>query len=491
MFEKAEGQAVPAVSFFDPALKEVRRRAFYQWSRTGMSKYRTRIFFRVMWTENLIQADILLVSILCVFVLAVLSIFWGMQYSTESKLTELKVWVVDFDGQTDDYRTSTPVVGPAVISTAQEYINSPDLHLGYMIQNASTFDNDPWAVRQAVYDEHAYAAVIINPNATSLLRAAITQHNTSYDPTDVIQTIIITARDQNTYYSYILPDLTLFQNAVLASFGPQWAQTLITTTKNLTMIPPQAINPAIGFTTIDLRPFTPAVTAPAVTIGLIYLIIIAFFNFPFLMPIHAQLIKPSSTNPPLKIPQWLIWRVCSNIAAYFFLSFFYSLVSLAFGIPFTNSPAPDTLPAENPNAYDRASFVVFWMLNWVGMAALGFPCENMAMVLGFPWSSFFLIFWVITNVATGFYAIELASVFYRWGYAWPLHRSMFTASTVCCLTSANISSLVVEALRTILFGTHSRIGIDFAVLFIWIAVSIAFFPVASSIMRWKMKRGWA
>jgi hypothetical protein len=51
--------------------------------------------------------------------------------------------------------------------------------------------------------------------------------------------------------------------------------------------------------------------------------------------------------------------------------------------------------------------------------------------------------------------------------------------------------LVVEALRTILFGTHSRIGLDFAVLFIWIAASIAFFPVASFIMRWKMKRGLA
>lgn len=54
-----------------------------------------------------------------------------------------------------------------------------------------------------------------------------------------------------------------------------------------------------------------------------------------------------------------------------------------------------------------------------------------------------------------------------------------------------VGYLVVEALRTILFGTHSRIGLDFAVLFIWIAVSIAFFPVATFIMRWKMKRGLA
>ncbi|KAJ5152704.1 uncharacterized protein N7482_009182 [Penicillium canariense] len=444
--DKADEPMLPAVSFFDPALKEVRRRVFYQWSRT--------------------------VFILCVFVFTVLSLFWGSQYSTESKYSELKVWVVDFDGQTDAYRTSDPIVGPAVTNATQSILASPGLHLGYIIKNASSFNNDPWAVRQGVYDEHAHAAVIINPNATTLLQAAISRHNTSYDPAGAIQTVIITARDEDTYYHYVQPDLAIFENTVLASFGPQWARQLVTSGVNLTATPPQAINPAIGFTLVDLRPFTPDVAAPAVTIGLIYLIIIAFFNFPFLMPIHAQLIKPTPSHPPLKYTQWLAWRIVSNIAAYFFLSLFYSLVSLAFGIPFSNQPAPETLSANNPNAYGKGSFVVFWMLNWVGMTALGLPCENMAMVLGFPWSSFFLIFWVITNVATGFYAVELASVFYRWGFVWPLHR-------------------IVEAIRTILFGTHSRIGLDFGVLLIWVVVSIAFFPVATFIMRWKMRRGLA
>lgn len=57
------------------------------------------------------------------------------------------------------------------------------------------------------------------------------------------------------------------------------------------------------------------------------------------------------------------------------------------------------------------------------MAALGLPCENMAMILGAPYSSIFLIFWVISNVSTGFYALDLAPSFFRWGYVWPLHRS--------------------------------------------------------------------
>ncbi|KAJ5691926.1 hypothetical protein N7462_001349, partial [Penicillium macrosclerotiorum] len=438
----------PAVSFFHPALKDVRRRVLYQWGRT--------------------------VFILCVFIFCVLCLFWGSQYATEDKYSSLKVWVVDFDGQTDAYQTNDTIVGPVVTNATKDYMASSGVHLGYEIKSPSEFNNDPWEVRQAVYDEHAYAAIIINPNATTLLRAAVSAQNTSYDPTGAIESVIISARDENTYYTYVLPDLTVLHGIVAAQFGPVWVQELRDTysTETLSSAPPQAINPGIGVTHIDLRPFAPAVAAPAVTIGLIYLIIIAFFNFPFLMPIHAQFVKPEGGRPTLKIPQWLLWRIFSNIAAYFFLSFFYSLVSLAFQIPFSNDPAPDTQPANNPNAYGRGSFVVFWMLNWVGMTALGFPCENMGMILGFPWSAFFLIFWVITNVATGFYALDIAPNFYRWGYAWPLHR-------------------IVEALRTILFGTHSRIGLDFGVLFIWIAVSLAFFPVAAFILRWKMKRGLA
>ncbi|KAB8237186.1 SNG1 family protein [Aspergillus alliaceus] len=439
--EKAE-EPPTAVSFFDPALKSVRYQVFLQWART--------------------------VLMLCVFVLCILSLFWAVQFRVQENLHSLTVWVVDFDGLVDPYRETKPIVGPAVTHVAESLVQSPKTgRLGYIIKYPSDFNYDPWAVRQGVYDEHAYAAIIVNANATTLLRNAVTNGNTSYDPTGAAQFIVIAARDQTTYSSYIIPGLSAFANTVLAEFGPRWVQTVAQESLNISRVP-QAINPAIGFNTLDLRPFGPAAATPSVTIGLIYLIIIAFFNFPFLMPIHAQFLK--GNHPPLKIPHWLMWRVCSNIAAYFFLSLFYSFVSLAFQIPFSNSPAPDTVSAANPNAYGHGSFMVFWMLNWVGMSALGFPLENMAMVLGFPWSSLFLIFWVISNVATGFYALDLAPGFFRWGYAWPLHR-------------------IVEALRTILFGIHSRIGLDFGILFAWIGVSLIFFPFATFIMQWKMKRG--
>jgi hypothetical protein len=173
---------------------------------------------------------------------------------------------------------------------------------------------------------------------------------------------------------------------------------------------------------IDLRPFGPDVIIPAMSVGLIYLIVIAFFSFAFFLPIHMKYLSPLG-HPPLHFYQLVIWRWFATVAAYFLLSLCYSLVSLAFQIPFSNPPASHVETAINPTAYGHATFFVYWMINFIGMSALGLACENVAMAAGQPWTALWLIFWIITNVSTSFYSLDLAPGFYSWGYAWPLHNS--------------------------------------------------------------------
>ncbi|KAJ5456129.1 uncharacterized protein N7458_003712 [Penicillium daleae] len=292
-------------------------------------------------------------------------------------MSALPVWVVDFDGQVELYRSTNPLVGPLVTNITEDIIGS-----------------------SPVYDERAYVAIIINSNATALLYAALSKGNTSYNPKGAVSVVTLSTRDQVSFSSYITPAIYQFESAVLSKFGSAWVK--VVANENFTQLAtvPQAVNPGIGFTSLDLRPFRPAI----------------------------------------------IWRIVSNIVAYFFLSLFYSFVSLAYYVPLSNPSAPGTVPATNANKYGARSFVVYWMLNWVGISALGFLYENIAMV--------------ITNVGTGFYALNLAPMI----------------------------ETVVEASRTILFDTHSRIGLDFAILFVWIAVSLAFFPVANFIMRWRIMR---
>lgn len=154
-------------------------------------------------------------------------------------------------------------------------LNSPAPHPGWEVRPPSMFNNDPIQVRQAVYDFKAWAAIIVNPNATAMLRQAVATGNTSYDPLGAGQIIYVEARDQTTIDTYIIPALYQFQLTIASMFGEMWGKmvfqnastdpTILTNIQNA----PQAVSPAIGWSTFNLRPFSPPVTTPAVTVGLI------------------------------------------------------------------------------------------------------------------------------------------------------------------------------------------------------------------------------
>jgi len=311
------------------------------------------------------------------------------------------------------------------------------------------------------------------------LYQAVASGNTSYDPIGACQLVYQDSRDDTNWYDFMLPLISKVQTQAQSQVGEKWAKMVLQNASDANALQriqavPQAINPAIGFSEFNLRPFYPYTSIPAVSIGLIYLIIISFFSFSFYMPIHMQYLSPQG-HPPLKFPQLIAWRWAATITAYLFLSLAYSFVSMAFQINFfgTNPVTSETqvtmVEYGNPVAYGHGTFPVYWMLNYFGMIALGLACENVAMVVGQPWMGLFLIFWVITNVSTSFYDIEIAPEFYRWGYAWPLHS-------------------IVEGSRQILFGLHSRIGLDFGILVAWGAVNTAFFPLCCWFQRWKTQK---
>jgi len=444
----------------------------------GLAHTRKAVFFKYIQT----------LFILCVAVMAILSIYWGVLFDVKEYLPHATVAVVSFEGTPGPYESYEAIVGPIVRAAAQAEMDSRPDHLGFVFVDPSVFNYDPTEARLAVYEEEYWAAVIINANATALLQQAVATGNSSYDPTGAISIVYNQARDIESYNFYIVPVLDRLALAIQATFGPYWALSVFGNSDYDVAIysqAPQAVNPGISFTFLNLRPFDPPSAIPTITIGLIYLIIIAFFSFTFFIPTHMKFVLPNplSPHPPLKFYQLVIYRWLATIIAYFFLSLSYSLVSLAFQIPFSNAPPPapsplndgnghwtPTEPITNANYLGHATFPVYWMLNFIGMAALGLTCENMAMFLSalspLPYSALFLIWWVITNVSTGFYAIELASDFYKWGYAWPLRH-------------------IVEGSKTLVFGTKSKLGVNFGVLLAWVVVGTLLFPLACWVMRWK------
>ncbi|KAK3627717.1 hypothetical protein LTR56_019062 [Elasticomyces elasticus] len=445
------------VGFWDHRLAHVRKEAITKWAITTVG--------------------------LMTFILAVLSIYWGSLLHAEQNLSSLVVYVVDMDGQSAPYDTNghQPIVGPLITNMARTMVASKTPTLGWGPLPGSAFNNDPVQVRQAVFNFQAWAAITINPNATAMLYSAIENGNASYDPMGACQLTYLDSRDETNWYDFIFPQISSFMTEATSMVGEQWTQMVLQNATNdatfLTNVArvPQALSPAIGFSQFNLRPFYPYQIIPSVSIGLIYLIILSFFSFAFYLPIHFKYLKPEG-HPPLKFYQLVIWRWCATLSAYFLLSLAYSFVSLAFQINFSGgnpvtseTQATSTLsPYSNPDAYGHGTFPVYWMLNFVGMIALGLACENVAMIVGQPWTGLWLIFWVITNVSTAFYDIDLEPAFYRYGYAWPLHS-------------------IVEGSRQILFGQHSRLGLDFGILIAWGAVNTVLFPFACYFMRWKSK----
>lgn len=75
-----------------------------------------------------------------------------------------------------------------------------------------------------------------------------------------------------------------------------------------------------------------------------------------------------------------------------------------------------------------------------------------------PLLTVFLVFWIVTNVISGFFALPTLNNFYHWGYGWPLYHT-------------------VSAAKCIIFGTKDYIGLNFGVLIAWMALNLAIFPL--------------
>ncbi|KXH25330.1 MNNG and nitrosoguanidine resistance protein [Colletotrichum simmondsii] len=426
------------------------------WWDPGLATLRKHI--SMMWCRN--------TFIICFSMFLILCLYWGIVFRIEENLTSLVCFVVDFDGKSAPYNNITPLVGPEVTKLANETLWSPTPSIGYQIRDANEFGFDPMKVRKAVYHFKAWSAIIINPNATALLQEAVSIGNSSYDPTGAVQIITMSGRDSFMTYSYILPSLTSFTSSLTETFGKTWGGMVMANdslTKETLRQAASAVNPGVSPLMLDLRPFGPPAAIPAVTFGLSFLI--AHLGFTYYLADDIKCIVPEG-HPPVHYWHYVIRRYLSLMAAYFFLSLVYCLISLVFQVPLSNPPASAVEVAKNPNAYGKASFIVFWLLNFFGMAALGMACENMAMIIGPRWVGLWLTFWTLTNTLTGFWPPDIAPGFYRWAYAWPYHH-------------------VIEGSRQILFDLHSRIGLNFGVLIAWVSVNTILFVPACYILRWK------
>ncbi|KAH8830295.1 hypothetical protein DL96DRAFT_1668205 [Flagelloscypha sp. PMI_526] len=96
--------------------------------------------------------------------------------------------------------------------------------------------------------------------------------------------------------------------------------------------------------------------------------------------------------------------------------------------------------------------------------ACGLALEAMLTLLTIRFLPFFLLTWVVVNVSVCFFPIEVLPGIFKYGYGFPFYN-------------------VSKAVRTIVFGTHNELGLNFGVLIAWTVLSCITFPLFQWIAR--------
>ncbi|KAL8280092.1 hypothetical protein RQP46_007422 [Phenoliferia psychrophenolica] len=363
------------------------------------------------------------VVLLAVWIL--IPIFWGSNYRLEFYFYRLTIDVYDFDSAS----SATPLLGPIVARSLIESMKAP-VHFTIRTMNTTGVTLD--SVSDRIVNEKAWAAIVINANATAAWTAASSGVASTYQGDGAISVVVASARFFQVILEYLLPFIDqLLETPISMASKSAAAQFLASATPAslaaLTPAQSQALATPFGHQVIDLRPILSGQWSGSAPLeaGLIYFVIFAFhvtlFSFFSRIPL---LQRAGKDKLYVKLSHFIALRLVPVVIVYLFLSLWYSLVNVAFNVPMDGN--------GHSGLSSQAGF-------------MGLAMEFMITLLTIKFFPMFLITWIITNVTSSFFPPTLMETFYRYGYAMPFYNS-------------------VTADKFIFWGARNRLGLNFGVL---------------------------
>ncbi|TEB28667.1 hypothetical protein FA13DRAFT_1666200 [Coprinellus micaceus] len=373
--------------------------------------------------------------------LTVFLIHWGAVRNVP--VEPLNGVVVDFD---------SGVVGLNVSMAILNTLNSPNIAWNYV--PAASYPLGSASLADVVWNEKAWVAISVNADASQILNDGLLFPDSDYDGTLAMTVFFNEARSQSIFQSIIRPQAIAVLDAVILGF----AQSLAVQVSGSTTIPsvlstsPQTLVQPVSYTIENVLPGNRHISSIATSAGLLYLLMGSFFIVMF----GHRARNRSGLNKQLRLRSLIRLRFASSFAAFFFLSLFYSaLVKI--------------LKLDTAKTYNRSGFLVLWMLNWIGMLAVGLALEVVLTLIGPCYLLFFSVLWAIVNFAVCINPIDGMSRFYQFGYAIPFY---------------NMS----QSVKTIALGTKNQVGLNFGVLIIWALISCISMPLAQRRARSRYRR---
>ncbi|KAF9552630.1 hypothetical protein CPC08DRAFT_646653 [Agrocybe pediades] len=375
-----------------------------------------------------------IVLISCV-ILGVFAIFWGALWKLPAH--QLPGWIVDFDGGEIGQAVTQGLVASTAGGTIEWRVVSP-----------GEFEDGVDGVIRGVKEEHIWIAVVVNDDASARLESAISVPDPTYNGEEAVTIYANEARNENAFRNLIRPVV----QGVMESIKLGYATNRVAQTASLSniaaimAISPQIIVNPVSYTLVNLIPFSQAVGTATVSVGLIFVLIMSFFVV--MMANNAR--EASGMNRLLRLRSLIALRFMSSFTAYFFLSLMYSFLNLAFKL-------------DLGHKYGRGGFFMFWALNFIYMLAVGLALGSMVTIMK-QFVPFFLITWLVLNISINLFPLEVLPKIFHYGFAAPFYNTS-------------------KGIRTVLFGTRNRLGLNFGVLIIWIVISCITMPLFQWFVR--------
>ncbi|KAG7191450.1 uncharacterized protein KQ657_003125 [Scheffersomyces spartinae] len=413
--------------------------------------------------KSLVWTFLTVYFIMAFFVISIFSIYWGSMYGRDGRVRNLKMLVVIEDDIV--INGTQPVVGDFFQQLLTN--NKQTRPLGdWRVYNSSTLtelksDKGRTTEEEIIYQIHHqnfWSSIWVKPNSSYNYVQALESSDPSLFNTSIV-TIYETGRDFTNVPAYVTPQIRKIESIWLAQQPTILGQLFNNTFFNMNKETFKIVSTPWNFDWDDLIPFTdPVLVAPS-QVGLIYIIIMTFFQVGFFADTHKKVAQEFHLKPL----HYVMYRYFSACMTYLVLSLAYCFVTLAFQVDFTK-------------AFGRAGFVVFWMSSFLTMFVVGFANEIMGMFFIMVYPSlvgFWLLFWVISNIAPTFAPLALSPEFFRYGYAMPLHNSY-------------------DITKVIFFNTYKGgLGRNYGILAAWVVLLSAAFPFVLKIFGNFMRKQMA
>lgn len=384
----------------------------------------------------------IIVVLLMAFILSVWSIYWGAMYDRPSRYVNLKMLVAV------ETNTSAPISQALIDTTKDPRMASLG---GWQIQTGM----QPEEIVKMVHNLDYWAAIYVTEDNVSEIINEAFQSASNLNTTGMLQSYYETGRDMNTMVSTVTPTLFKFgdvlQEYLETSAYPQFTNSLskdqfaaLQGTNLLNM-------PAILYT--DGAPILNAVVFGPLQVGLIYLIIITFFQFMWFTKLNMIIGKVTAAK------DYIIYRMVISQITYLFLSLAFACLNAAFQIPL--------------NRAWKGGFGVLWMVSFLTMNAVGGANENVALIVFStfpPLFGFWLLFFVMINISGTFAPLELCPGFYKFTYAMPIKSGY-------------------EIFKVLFFNTTRKtLGRDFGILVAWTVLNNLLLPPCIMFFASRMKK---